>query len=101
MYPDQELERLAWHKARLRQRISVRRVESIVAVEELTRPLLWLDRAAAWWKQVRPFAKLAAIPLALLAKRLIFPRVKLFRSVFRWGPAIFGAVRMANAMRRS
>jgi len=100
MYPDRELDRLAWHKASLRQRISVRRVECTVAAEELTRPLLWLDRAAIWWKQVRPFAKLAAIPLALLAKRLIFPRFRLFRSAFRWAPAIFGAIKMASAMRR-
>ena len=78
----------------------MRREECVVAAERLTRPLLWLDRAAAWWKQVRPFAKLAAIPLALLAKRLIFPRIKVFRSAFRWGPAIFGAIKMASAMRR-
>jgi hypothetical protein len=101
MYPDDDLKHLAWHKAALRQRITLQREVCIAATRDVVQPLHWLDRAAALWHQIRPFAKLAAIPLALLAKRLIFPRFKLFRSLFRWGPAIFGAVRMASAMRRS
>jgi len=100
MYPDADLAHLAWHKAALRQRISLQRTVCAAAAEDLVRPLHWLDRAVALWHQVKPFAKLAAIPLALLAKRMFFPRVKLFGSLFRFGPAIFGALRMASAMRR-
>jgi hypothetical protein len=91
---------LGWHKAALRRRITLRRLETADAVAEVVRPLHWLDRAAALWQQVKPFAKLAAIPLGLMAKRVFFPRFKLFGSLFRWGPAIFGAFKMAGAMRR-
>lgn len=100
MYPDDDLKHLAWHKATLRQRITLQREVCVAAAKDVVQPLHWLDRAVALWRQVRPFAKLAAIPLALLAKRMILPRFKLFGSLFRWGPAIFGAVRMASAMRR-
>jgi hypothetical protein len=100
MYPDSELTHLSWHKAALRHRISLQREVCAAAAADVVRPLVWLDRATTLWKQIRPFAKLAAIPLALLAKRMIFPRFKLFGSLFRWGPAIFGAFRMASAMRR-
>lgn len=101
MYPHGELNRLAFHKALLRQRISWRREECAVAAAGALRPLAWLDRAIALWKQLRPFAKLAAIPLTLLAKRVLFPRFRVFSSLLRWGPAIFGAARMVGAMRRS
>lgn len=100
MYPDDDLKRLAWHKAALRQRIGLQREVCAAAVDDLVQPLYWMDRAVTLWKHIKPYAKLAAIPLALLAKRLIFPRFKLFGSLLRFGPAIFGAYRMASAMRR-
>lgn len=100
MYPNGELNQLAWHKAALRHRITLQRDVCAAAAVDAARPLLWLDRAVALWKQIRPFAKLAAIPLGLLAKRMFFPRFKLFGSLLRFGPAIFGAFRMASAMRR-
>lgn len=100
MYPDGELTRLARHKAILRERISLRREEFAFAAAAAIRPLAWLDRVVALWRQIRPFAKVAAIPLALLAKKVFFPRFRIFTSLFRWGPAIFGAARLANAMRR-
>ena len=92
---------LAYHKARLRLRISRRRDELAIAAAEAVHPLEWLDRAIAWWKKIKPVAKLAAIPLTLLVKRVFFPRFRIFTSLLRWGPAIFGAVRLASAWRRS
>lgn len=100
MYPTGELSRLARHKALVCQRISRRRDELAAAATEAMRPLTWLDRAVALWQQIKPLAKIAAIPLAMLAKKVFFPRFRIFSSLLRWGPAIFGAVRMATAMRR-
>ena len=99
MYPESELTQLAWHKAALRQRISLQRDVVMSAAIDVARPLLWLDRVVLLWRQIRPFAKLAAIPMVFLAKRALFPRFKLFGSLLRWGPALFGAFRMASAMR--
>lgn len=101
MYPAGELTHLAYHKARIRLRIANRREEFALAAAEATRPLEWLDRAVAWWKKVKPFMKLAAIPAGLLVKKVFFPRFRIFSSLLRWGPAIFGAMRMASAWRRS
>ena len=101
MYPSGELNQLALHKARLRLRISHRRDELAIAAAEAARPLEWLDRAVAWWRKVKPVAKLAAIPLSLLVKRVLFTRLRIFTSLLRWGPAIFGAMRLASAWRRS
>ena len=100
MYPDGELTRLSYHKAALRRRIAIRREECAAAAAGATRPLAWLDRAIVWWKKVKPLTKVVAIPLTLLAKRLIFPRFRLFSSLLRWGPALFGAAKMAGAFRR-
>ena len=99
MYPDGDLNRLAFHKATLRTRIRVRREETAAAAAVAVKPLQWLDRALAWWKKAKPIAALLAIPVALLAKRVIFKRFHLFRKIFRWGPAIFGAVRLFGAIR--
>ena len=100
MYPDGELNRLARHKAILRERITLRREECAIAAAAAIQPLAWLDRVVTMWRKVRPYAKLAAIPLGLLVKRAFFPRFRIFRSLFRWAPAIFGAARLASAMRR-
>jgi len=100
MYPDGELARLADYKAALRLRIGLRRVECATAVAGVERPLLWLDRAIAWWHRIGPFAKLAAIPVALLVKRTLFPRAGLFTSLLKWTPMIVSAGRAFSALRR-
>lgn len=99
MYPTGELDRLARHKAALCCRIAYRRLECAEAVAGVERPLRWLDRVVAFWRRVSPVAKVAALPLALLAQRMLFPRFKLLRSFSRWGPAFVGAFRMASALR--
>jgi hypothetical protein len=67
MYPDRELTRLAAHKATLQRDIAVRRAQCAEAAAQVAQPLEWLDRMLAWWRQLSPFAKLAAVPLGLLA----------------------------------
>ena len=93
MYPQPELNRLAVHKAALRRRIALRRVECAEAAARVARPLEWLDRALAFWRKLAPFAQLAAVPLGLLATRTIFSRHKILGALVRWGPLVFSAVR--------
>lgn len=90
MYPQRHLTALAWHKTRLQQRIALRREQCADAAAGIVRPLEWLDRALAFWRQLAP---LAAVPLGLLAGRTLFPRRRLLGALVRWGPAVFGAVR--------
>jgi hypothetical protein len=103
MYPDRELIRLAAYKAALQRDIALRRVECQVLAVQVAQPLEWLDRAVAFWRRLSPFARFAAVPLGLLVKRTVFPRVRLLRSLLRWGPLIFGAARgiRSAAKRRS
>lgn len=92
MYSRAELIRLAAHKAVLRGRIDGRRATCAAALAGVLRPLVWLDRAAVLCQRFTPFAHLAAVPLALLCKRAFFPRVKIIRTLLRWGPpALFAA----------
>lgn len=93
MYPQPELNRLAFHKVALRRRIALRRVACSEAAARVARPLEWLDRALAFWRKLAPFAPLAAVPLGILATRTIFSGHKILGALVRWGPLAFGAVR--------
>jgi hypothetical protein len=93
MYPNQELIRLAAHKAALQRTISLRRVQCAAAMAKATQPLAWLDRMLAFWRRLSPLAQFAAVPLGFLVKRSVFPRLKVLGSLLRWGPIVFAAVR--------
>ena len=100
MYPQGELTRIAADKAALGRRIARRRVECSEALAGAVEPLGWLDRAVDLWRRISPVAKIAAVPLALVAKRLLFPRAKLLGSLLRWGPLALGVVRSFSRARR-
>lgn len=93
MYPQQELIRLAAHKGALRRDIALRRAQCTAAATRVARPLGWLDRMLAFWRQLPPIARFAAVPLGLFVQRKVFPRAKLLGALARWGPLVFGAVR--------
>ncbi len=100
MYPDGELNELAVYKAILRRRISRRREDCVAAAAGALRPIAWLDRAIVFWRQISPLAKLAVIPVGLLLKRVLFPRVGFFGKLLRWAPMIFTAGRAFAALNR-
>lgn len=100
MYPHGELARLEEYKAALQHRIAARRLECAVAAAGAVRPLIWLDRAVVLWRKIRPLARLATIPLALLLKRTLLPRSGFLSSLLRWTPALFSAGRVIFALRR-
>lgn len=59
----------------------------------LARPFLWLERVAAFGRQLAPLPALAAVPLGLLLSRSKAPKPHLLGSMLRWAPIIFGLVR--------
>lgn len=97
MYPAQELKRLAAHKTALRRDIAFRRAQSKASAARLLQPLEWLDQMLAMWRRLAPLAQLAAVPLAFMATRAVFPRLKFIRPLVRWAPVIFSAVRGLGA----
>jgi|ERR1043166_7960452 hypothetical protein len=99
MYPHGELTELELQKLALRRRIQLRRAECAIAAEGASRPLQWIDRAIATWRKISPMAKLASVPLALLLKKTIFRRAKIFGTLLRWGPLAFRMFRSAHAAR--
>ncbi|HWA84587.1 MAG TPA: hypothetical protein VG710_00065 [Opitutus sp.] len=103
MYPTQELKDLAKKKETLRGRIARERLEAAAAAAELARPVGWIERAVAKWRQLSPWVKAGIVPVALLLRRR-FP-ARLRRSsrtmqVLRWAPLVLRAVRVL-AERRS
>jgi hypothetical protein len=99
MYPDGDLNELAIRKLVVRQRISMRRRECVEAAERVAEPLEKIDRALAQWRRISPFAKVAAVPLAMLFKKALFPRAKILGSVLRWGPIALKVFRGFRAAR--
>jgi hypothetical protein len=88
MYPQAELTRLAAHKAALRRGIALRRAACTSAAARLAEPIAWLDRMLATWRRLAPLAQLAAVPLAALATRTLFPRLKFLAPLLRWAPLV-------------
>jgi hypothetical protein len=89
MYPDGELNELALRKIALRQRILLRRRECVARAERIAQPLEKIDSLVQRWRRISPLTKLAAVPVAMLLKRMVFPRAKILGSLLRWGPAAF------------
>jgi hypothetical protein len=101
MYSRDELSRLAVLKAALRQRIGARRLDCARSFAGVARPLAWLDRVQALWRQVSPLVKLAAVPLAFGAGRRFIPKAGRLGSLLRWAPMAFGLVRAWGSLSRA
>jgi len=97
MYTHRELSRLAERKVLLQLDIAIRRSECAHAAARVSRPLEWLDRAVAFWRRISPLARMAIVPLAVLAGRRLLPRRGILGSVLRWGPLVAGAIRGVSA----
>ena len=97
MFPHRELTRLAEHKAVLRRQIALSRAQCSEAAARAAQPLVWLDRALTFVRQISPLAVLAAVPAGLALQRTVFPRFKLLGTLVRWGPPLFAVVRGLRA----
>ncbi|HEY1765469.1 MAG TPA: hypothetical protein VGF85_11135 [Opitutaceae bacterium] len=93
MYPQKELTVLAGRKAVLLDRICVDRDKLMAAAARIAEPIEIVDRVVDRWRHISPMAKLAAVPLGLLLRRLIARRARKLSAALRWGPLLFAAVR--------
>jgi len=96
MYSERELIRLADHKNRLRHRIGRHRAQCIEATSRVARPMVRWDRTLIVWRRFSPLAKLAAVPLGIVIARTLSRRLRILRSLVRWGPLVAGAARVIS-----
>jgi hypothetical protein len=101
VYPQEELTRLALHKAALRRAIAGHRADCAEAAARLAQPLEWVDRAAATWRRIAPLARFAALPLTFLLTRSLFSRLKFIGPLVRWAPVVFSAARGLGTVLKS
>lgn len=91
MYPQSELTRLAAHKGVFRRASALHRAQCAAAAARLAQPVAWIDQMLATWQRLAPLAQLAAAPLAVLAARAAWPRLKFLGPLVRWAPVLFSA----------
>lgn len=108
MYPAAELIALEARKLQLRQKIAVGRLECAADAAVLARPIDLIDRTVAQVRRIAPYAKVAAVPLAILLQRRLMHRGKqkssraqgMMAQAFKWMPALLSAARMFASSRR-
>jgi hypothetical protein len=98
MYPQQELTRLTAYKAALLRDIALDRARCVEAAARVAQPLEWLDKMLALWRRLSPLALFATVPLGFLVQRTVFPRLKTLRTVVRWSPLVFSAIRGISSL---
>jgi hypothetical protein len=98
MYPQRELIRLTAYKVALQRDIAVHRAQYTRAAAHVAQPLELLDRILVIWRKLSPLALFAAVPLGFLVQRTVFPRMKILRSIMRWSPLVFTAVRGISSL---
>ncbi len=106
MYPRTELTELAACKARVRQRIAMQRWQLALDAHRAIRPLELLDKAYEKWRQISPWAKLAAVPVGFLLKQALLkktpvPKMHLMKSLVRWVPALAGVLWRGGSAQRT
>jgi hypothetical protein len=99
MFPHEELTRLAAQKIALRREIALCRVQCTHAAARVAQPLEIVDRALAIWRKLSPIARIAAVPLGFIFKRILVRRTKVAGSLMSWAPLVTGMIRgMASAV---
>lgn len=95
MYPQRQLTELADVKTSLRQRIAHRRQECAAQTDRILRPVRWVDHAYAQWRQIAPFAKLAAGPVGVLLFRNFggSGKGKWLSRLVKWAPTLWSVYR--------
>jgi hypothetical protein len=97
MYPQSELIRLSAQKTTLRLGIRRHRAECARAAARVAQPLAWVDRARGFLRRYAAFAPLVAVPMGLLVRRAVWPRLKFAGTLLKWGPLLLGVARKIGA----
>jgi hypothetical protein len=93
MFSARQLTALAERKRFLRERTALRRARAVIEARRVARPLHTADALLAQWRQLAPWVKTAAVPLAFWTGQKIAHRRGLLGTVLRWAPAVFSAWR--------
>ena len=94
MYPSGELSSLAARKALLRVRIAERRWQCIEHGARLARPLAFVDRGLAAWRNVPPVAKAVGIPLIAYLGRRQLAKAGRLAALVKLAPLALRAARL-------
>ncbi len=100
MYPSGQLKALARHKAHVIQRSAFLRQEAVTAARGIEQSLSWVERAMDIWKRVGPLVKYGSVPLAFLARKFLFRKVRFLGPLIKWGPILLGLFRGFRSAQR-
>ena len=100
MLPDPELTRLSLRRSALHARIAQRRLDCAEALDEVSRPLEWVDRGWRQWRRVSPWLTLSAVPVGLLITRGLVGRAHGVRRILKWAPVAVSLARAGLAFYR-
>ncbi|HSI07210.1 MAG: hypothetical protein ACAH89_07790 [Rariglobus sp.] len=90
MYPQADLNILAFRKRALMHRIRVRRDECEEHAHEVMKPAVWIAGLYAKWRAISPLAKLAAVPAGLFVARKFMPKLG---GLLSWAPVAMNLIR--------
>jgi hypothetical protein len=97
MYPREDLIAFARQKEGLQRSIALNRERCADAAASAARPIEFVDGVRAYWRQLSPVVKIAAVPLGVVVTRAIFPRYRILRTLLRWAPLALAAARAVSA----
>ena len=103
MYPTGQLKEVAQQKEALRVRIAAHRAQCVAHAQNVARPIAAIDRVAAQWRRIAPYAKFAAIPLGFLLQRRLAAKETRAGGWKRWlklAPVAMSAARMWERLRK-
>jgi len=83
MYPQADLNILAFRKQALIHRIRMRRDECEIHAREVLKPVVWAEGLYEKWRAISPLVKLVAVPAGLMATRKLMPKVG---GLLNWAP---------------
>lgn len=100
MFADPRMTELALRRSAVEARIARRRRECAEALEELARPLRWIDRGRERWRRLSPWIRVSAVPVGLLLVRTVLGRRRGVGLILRWLPVATSLARTALAFHR-
>ncbi len=101
MYPDKDLGQIERRKASIRARIHRRRMDCIELCGELARPVGWIDAGMARWRCLSPWARLAMVPIGLMAGQRLRRGRRTLTRIVQLAPMVVSLVRTARHYRAS
>jgi hypothetical protein len=100
MYPQPELSRGVARKAAVRRSIALRRMQCVMAATQAAQPLALFERMVTVWRQLAPFAGVAAVAFGFRRTQGGSPHRGFISTLLRWGPIVAGLLRLYRSTRK-